>query len=199
MNYPAAMNSILPIILASASPRRADLLRQAGIDFIAMPADVDERCLPNEEPDNHVIRLATEKARVVADKFEHGLVIGADTVVVVDGRILGKPVDRAEAVSMLRLLSGRGHRVMTGLALANAGSREVLCHVEITDVFFRELGDREIDAYVNSGEPMDKAGAYGIQEKGVFFVRRVEGCYNNVVGLPLFALGQMLGRGRGTV
>lgn len=199
MNYPAAMNSILPIILASASPRRADLLRQAGIDFIAIPADVDERVLSGEEPEAHVMRLATEKARVVAEKTGHGLVIGADTVVVIDGKILGKPVDRAEAVSMLRLLSGRGHRVMTGLTLANVGSREVSCHVEVTDVFFRELGDREIDAYVNSGEPMDKAGAYGIQEKGVFFVRRVEGCYNNVVGLPLFALGRMLGMARETV
>lgn len=186
------MKNRIPIILASASPRRSELLRQVGIDFIAMPADVDEAYRGGETPSEHALRLAAEKALSVAGQVDEGIVIGADTVVIIDGRVLGKPVDRENAVAMLRTLAGRRHQVMTGMAVLGRPSGKMLQRLEVTDVWFRELGDDEIKAYVQSGEPMDKAGAYGIQGKGALFVSRIEGCYNNVVGLPLFALGQML-------
>jgi septum formation protein len=182
-----------PIILASNSPRRKELLRQIGLDFKTDPADVDERILPDEAPEAYAIRVSLDKARVVAQRAGTGLVIGADTIVVLDNVILGKPVDSRDAERMLSLLSNRMHRVITGLALMDAGTGKTLTRSEDTRVWFRTLTNDEIISYVNSGEPLDKAGAYGIQGKGALLIDRIEGCYFNVVGLPLSLLGKMLG------
>lgn len=169
------------LVLASASPRRQQILRAAGIPFIARPADVIEALLPDESPEALVKRLAEAKARAVWRDGE--LVLGADTVVVIDKTILGKPADEDEARRMLRLLSGRTHRVLTGIALFDG--TVVRADVEETMVHFRDLDDLEIADYAATGEPLDKAGAYGIQGAASKFVQRIEGCYFNVVGLPI--------------
>jgi len=192
--YAAGMNDCLPIVLASASPRRADLLRQIGVDFIAFPAEIDESYKAGEDPASHALRLAIGKAGVVAQQIEKGLVIGADTIVVVDGAVLGKPANREEAARMLQRLSGWTHQVITGIALVRSQPRSECHHVETTEVRFRDLSADEIWDYVDSGEPMDKAGAYAIQGRGALFVSGIDGCYHNVVGLPLFALGQLFSR-----
>jgi nucleoside triphosphate pyrophosphatase len=171
----------MELVLASGSPRRRELLRIARIAFTVRPADVDEQPLADEEPDAYVLRLAAAKARSVWRPGE--LTLGADTVVTVDGLLLGKPLDAADAGRMLRLLSGRTHQVLTGVCLYDGASARTA--VETTAVEFLEMSDAEIDAYVASGEPFDKAGAYGIQGEASKFVARVEGCYFNVVGLPL--------------
>lgn len=170
------------LILASRSPRRQELLQRAGIPFQVRPADVDERWLPGETPEEHVERLARTKARAVAAEPEQ-VVLGADTVVVVDGEILGKPTDADDAARMLRRLAGRAHRVLTGVCLKR-GAQEVTTW-ESTWVHFVPLSEEEIRDYVASGEPMDKAGAYAIQGLASKFVERIEGCYFNVVGLPV--------------
>jgi septum formation protein len=180
------------IVLASNSPRRRDLLRQIGLDFTIDPADIDEAVLPGEVPEEYAVRLALRKARVVAEREEHGIIIGADTIVVLNEEILGKPVDDRDAGRMLASLSGRMHRVITGLALVDGSSGTWITRTSITKVWFRELTPLMIGAYVATGEPLDKAGAYGIQEKGALLVDRIEGCYFNVVGLPLALLGEML-------
>lgn len=168
-------------VLASASPRRQQILRAAGIPFIARPADVIEALLPDESPEALVKRLAEAKARAVWRDGE--LVLGADTVVVIDKTILGKPADEDEARRMLRLLSGRTHRVLTGIALFDG--TVVRADVEETMVHFRDLDDLEIADYAATGEPLDKAGAYGIQGAASKFVPCIEGCYFNIVGLPI--------------
>ena len=180
------------LILASASPRRRELLTQAGFSFTVYPADVDESVRRGEGPTAYVTRLAREKAQVVFDAIgdAEAVVLGADTTVVLDGEILGKPVDKADAVRMLRGLSGRTHRVITGLAVVTARGTEA--GAEVTEVWFRELSDAEIVAYVETGEPMDKAGAYGIQGRAGKWIPRIEGCYFNVVGLPLARVSAML-------
>lgn len=171
------------LVLASHSPRRQDLLRQAGLSFIVViPADVEEDVWPGEDPFAHVQRLARAKAEAVS-AAPTDVVLGADTVVVVDGQILGKPRDHAGAALMLRLLSGREHQVVTGICLRRG--LHVICDAETTTVRFVPLSEEEICAYVASGEPMDKAGAYGIQGLASKFIDRIEGCYFNVVGLPL--------------
>ncbi len=180
------------IVLASASPRRRELLAQVGYSFVVEPADVDESVLSGETPVAHTQRLAREKALVAARRAGTGIVLAADTVVVVDGSILGKPSDREDAVRMLTLLSGRGHRVVTGVAVLDAATGRMDVRNSITGVWFRALSAREIAAYVATGEPLDKAGAYGIQERGALLVERLEGCYFNVVGLPLSLVGIML-------
>ncbi len=169
------------LVLASASPRRQKILRTAGIPFVARPAHLEERLLEGEGPEEHVKRLAEAKARAVWR--EGDTVLGADTVVVVDGLILGKPENNADAARMLRLLSGRTHRVLTGICLFDGNRRRVA--VEETGVEFLDLSEPEITTYIASGEPLDKAGAYGIQGGASKFVRRISGCYFNVVGLPL--------------
>ena len=171
----------MQLVLASASPRRRQILRSAGIPFIVRPADVIEAHLPGESPEAFVKRLAEAKARAVWRDGE--LVLGADTVVVIDKTILGKPADEDEARRMLRLLSGRTHRVLTGIALFNGTVARA--DIEETIVHFRDLDDLEISEYAASGEPLDKAGAYGIQGAASKFVPRIEGCYFNVVGLPI--------------
>jgi len=170
------------LVLASASPRRAEILRQAGIPFVVRPAAVDESALPGETPEEYVTRVAEWKAQAVEIKPGE-LVLGADTTVVVDGEILGKPVDAADARRMLGLLAGRPHEVLTGICLKRGGV--VLRDRASTRVWFAPLSEAEISAYVASGEPMDKAGAYAIQGLASKFIERIEGCYFNVVGLPV--------------
>ena len=181
------------LILASGSPRRRELLAQAGFAFTVRAADVDESVLPGEDPIQYVTRLAREKAQAVYVLEGQGtdlVVLGADTTVVLDGEILGKPVDEADAASMLARLSGRTHRVITGVAVVSAGGVEAAA--EVTAVRMRGLSDAEIAEYVETGEPMDKAGAYAIQGRAGRWIPRIEGCYFNVVGLPLALASTML-------
>ena len=184
------------IILASASPRRAELLSQIGVEFELAPSQVEERPHPDEAPPDYITRIARAKVIAVAGQQEVGLIIGADTVVVLDGRLIGKPDDPAEAQSMLRQLSGRWHAVMTGVALYDLETRREVADYNKTLVKFAQLTDREIEWYVNTGEPMDKAGAYGIQGLGGLFVDEIAGNYYNVVGLPIplvYRLARRLG------
>jgi septum formation protein len=180
------------LVLASASPRRRELLTQAGFSFSVHPAHIPEDPYPNEDPITYVTRLAREKAEAVYRELAdpQALILGADTTVTLDNTILGKPADPADAVRMLRLLSGRSHRVITGVALVSADSVEVAA--EVTAVRFLTLSDEEIAAYVASGEPMDKAGAYAIQGLAARWIPRIEGCYFNVVGLPLALVSTLL-------
>lgn len=180
------------IILASSSPRRRELLSQIGLPFSLMPVDIDERPRPGEPPVDYAERLALEKACAASDRLGGGIVIAADTIVVVHGAILGKPSDASDARRMLSELSGREHEVVTALAVRDTASARSAVRASITRVWFRTLTDREIDDYVATGEPLDKAGAYGIQGRGALLVERIEGCYSNVVGLPLSLLGEML-------
>ena len=177
------------MILASASPRRRELLSLLGWPFSVQISSIDEIIDPSESPSEAVVRLAIEKARSVISSPED-LVVAADTVVVKDGRILGKPSSRDEAFSMVSSLAGRTHTVLTGVAVAQ-GDR-LKGEVEVTSVAFRDLNDNQIKAYVETGEGMDKAGAYGIQGLGALLVDRIEGDYFNVVGLPLRRLSSML-------
>ncbi len=181
-----------PLILASNSPRRKDLLRQIGVDFSVDPADVDERVLPGESPEGYAVRVALDKARVTAARTGTGIVIAADTIVVLDDEILGKPADAADAERILMRLSGKVHCVITGLAVMDAATGKSLSRTSITRVWFRILAPSEIISYVATGEPLDKAGAYGIQERGALLVDKIDGCYFNVVGLPLSLLCQLL-------
>jgi septum formation protein len=181
------------VVLASQSPRRRDLLTLVGVAHEVRPADVDESVRPGEAPDAYVRRLAGEKARAVADGLGDpgAAVVAADTTVVVDGEILGKPADAAEARAMVRRLAGRAHEVFTGMAVVR-GPR-LADAVERVGVTFRPLGDDEIAAYVATGEPMDKAGAYGIQGYGATIVERVDGDYFAVMGLSLRRTVALLG------
>jgi septum formation protein len=180
----------LKVVLASSSPRRHDLLKLIGVDHEVVPADLDESQLPGEKPDAHAERLARSKAEVIAGSRWDALVIGADTIVVVDEHILGKPRDVADAARMLRMLSNRSHIVMTAVAVALGG--RTLSVVEKVTVSFRDLTEDEIARYIATGEPMDKAGAYGIQGYGATIVRRVEGDYFAVMGLSLVRLVDLM-------
>jgi len=186
------MASSNAIVLASASPRRAELLSSAGIDFSVVPGDIDETPLPREEPVAHVLRLAEGKAREAASRAAGRFFIGADTIVLCDGEILGKPADNDAATIMLRKLSGRKHHVITGFAVIDRESGRAIKRSVSTEVFFRLLGDAEIAAYVASGCPLDKAGAYAIQGGAAAMVTRINGSYTNVVGLPLCEVIEVL-------
>jgi septum formation protein len=179
---PASFYTGTMLVLASQSPRRSEILRQAGIPFTVRVADVDETPLAREKPEDYVRRLAKEKALAVRPGPEE-VVLGADTTVVVHGVMLGKPVDVNDARRMLHLLSGKRHEVMTGICLKSAAG--VILDWATTHVWFTEMTGREIEDYVASGEPMDKAGAYAIQGLASRFIERVDGCYFNVVGLPV--------------
>jgi septum formation protein len=179
------------VILASQSPRRRELLTLVGIPHTVQPADVDETYGPGEEPTAHAHRLAREKAAVVAAADPEALVIGSDTIVVVDGDVLGKPRDEAHAAQMLTRLAGRSHVVMTAVAVQWRGRERSA--VEVVGVTFHPLGVPEIHAYIATGEPMDKAGAYGIQGYGATIVERVDGDYFAVMGLPLQRLVWLMG------
>jgi septum formation protein len=180
------------LILASNSPRRRELMRQIGLDFRVDPADVDESVFPGESPEGYAVRVALDKAHAAAARAGTGIVIAADTIVVLDDEILGKPADPGDAERMLKLLSGNVHRVITGLAVMDAATGKVLTRTSITRVWFRSLAPHEIISYIATGEPLDKAGAYGIQERGALLVDKIDGCYFNVVGLPLSLLGELL-------
>jgi septum formation protein len=182
------------LVLASASPRRQELLRNAGITFEVQPADIPEDSLPGEAAKDCAERLAREKALAVARQRPHDVVLGADTVVVVDGQydgqLLGKPSDAADAARMLRMLSGREHQVITGVCLVVNGQSSMAS--ETTIVTMSEITDKDIEDYVASGEPMDKAGAYAIQGIASRWIPRIEGDYSNVVGLPVALVYSML-------
>jgi septum formation protein len=184
------------LVLASASPRRAEILRNAGFSFEVSPADVDETPRPHEPAEVYVRRLAEEKARVAVKRFAHAatpvIVIAADTTVVAGGQMLGKPENREDARRMLRLLSGQTHEVLTGVSVIRSSDGHVASHVEITRVSFAELSESEIEEYIASGEPLDKAGGYGIQGIAGKYVTRIEGCYFNVMGLPLSRLWSLV-------
>lgn len=179
------MQHAQPLILASASSRRAELLASAGIQCVVVPSGAAEDLLPGERPADHVARLARTKAREVAQATPGRFFLGADTAVVLDGEVLGKPRDAADAERMLRRLSGRTHEVMTGYEIYDKLGTRACGEVVITRVEFKTLSPEEIRAYVATGSSYDKAGAYAIQGRAAYMVRRVEGSYTNVVGLPL--------------
>jgi septum formation protein len=182
------------LVLASASPRRRELLTQAGFSFEVQAADIDESVHPGEDPIAYVTRLAREKAEAVfalrAGSDQSLTVLGADTTVCVDKQILGKPESPEDAARMLRLLSGRTHRVITGVALVSATQTQVAA--EVTAVQFLTLSEAEIAGYIATGEPNDKAGAYAIQGRAARWIPRIEGCYFNVVGLPIALVSTLL-------
>ena len=183
----------MKVILASASPRRQALLQQIGITPLVCPADFAEGSGTASQAQEVALNNAAGKCAAVAAKMGDELpVIAADTIVVIDNVILGKPQDVAAAKAMLQRLSGRTHQVMTGVAVSYKGQK--MSEVCVTDVSFRQLTAKEIDAYIATGEPMDKAGAYGIQGRGAVLVEKINGCYNNVVGLPLSLLYLMMQR-----
>lgn len=181
---------MVDIVLASASPRRRELLMGILPFFRVVPVEIDEECWFNGDPEEGARLAALEKARVASVSFPGSLVIGSDTVVVSDHHILGKPKDAEDACRMLGILSGREHEVMTGVALVGPGGETT--GVEITRVRFSRLSSEQIQAYVATEEPFDKAGAYGIQGRASAFVEGINGCYFNVVGLPVFRLAKML-------
>jgi septum formation protein len=186
-------NSTKTIRLASKSPRRQELLTQLQVEFSLVDIDVDETPYLNESPADYVQRLAIEKAQAGADKAGLALpILGADTIVVVDGRILGKPQDQREGIAMLTLLSQRSHQVMTSIAVVS--DKGVVSDLIITDVTFREITESEKLAYWHSGEPCDKAGGYGIQGLGGKFIERINGSYYAVVGLPLMETERLLAK-----
>ena len=178
------------IVLASASPRRRELLEQIHVSHIVHIADIDETPLLNESPESYVQRLADQKAVACIQKFNPQLpVLAADTVVVLDGKIMGKPNDKEDALAMLRELSGKTHHVFTAIALKGKKAHSAL---SVTQVTFRALLEHEIQAYCNSSEPLDKAGSYAIQGQGSLFIERINGSFSGVMGLPLFETAQLL-------
>lgn len=178
------------IVLASQSPRRRELLEQLGLEFRVHPANINEQARTGELPRAFVERMALEKARAVADEYADALVLGSDTIVVVDGHILGKPRDRDDGLRMLGLLSGREHEVLSAVALVSPKGESVC--TQLSRVGFRPLTDDEISAYWASGEPVDKAGAYAIQGLGAIFIEHLAGSYSGVMGLPLFETTRLL-------
>jgi len=180
------------LILASRSPRRYELMKQVGLDFDVIPSEVEENFIEGESPKEHVIRLAVTKALDVGNRYPNDWVIGADTVVYVDGIILGKPGNREEAMEMLRLISGKEHRVLTGISVRHSNNGKSDSEAVETAVRVKTLSQVEMEWYVRTGEPFDKAGGYGIQGIGSFMIESINGSYTNVVGLPVCELIQML-------
>ena len=174
-----------PIYLASKSPRRKKLLKQIGINFKSLNVDLDEEIFDGEHPIKTVKRLAEEKLNIAVEKIDEGIVITADTIVVLNKQIIGKPKNKKDAFKILKMLSGNTHYVYTGFAIKNISTNKMIVDYEKTAVTFRELNREEIENYIKSKSPMDKAGAYGIQDYGAVFVEKINGCYYNVMGLPL--------------
>jgi septum formation protein len=174
-----------PFILASASPRRIELLRLLGLDFAVMPSGADETFRQGESPPAHTLRLSVDKAGLIAEANPGSWVLGADTIVVIDGEALGKPADPEEARQMLKKLSARVHTVFTGFTIIRQEARIAVSEVAESKVLFREIPEDEMDWYVSSREPYDKAGAYAVQGMGAFFIKEIRGSYTNVMGLPL--------------
>ncbi len=180
------------LVLASSSPRRADILRRANVSFqIKVPPNLNEES-SSSHPAKHVLSLSRQKATSVASQFKEGIILGADTIVVLDGQILGKPKDEREAFAILKKLSGRKHTVYTGVTLVNKQNGKVISDYDSTQVTFNRLDEKQILSYVETAEPMDKAGAYGIQGMGSFLVHSIQGSLNNVIGLPTELLKRML-------
>ncbi len=183
------INSSIPIYLASKSPRRRKLLKQVNLNFKSFSVEMDEKVFPNEKPSKAVLRLSKEKLNLAKQKVKNGIIITADTIVVLNNNIIGKPINKKDAFKILKSLSGRTHIVYTGYTVYNSNTQKSISEYEKTKVSFRELTDQEITEYINSGSPMDKAGAYGIQDDfGAVFIKKINGCYYNVVGLPLSKL-----------
>lgn len=183
----------LPIILASNSPMRKKLLHQLNLDFNVLNVEVDESLMENEKPVHLVKRLSLEKLKKAKEKIQNGIIITADTIVVLDGKVINKPVDEDDAKRILLSLSGRRHTVYTGYSVYNSSKNKTITEYEKTYVYFRKLNKKEIEDYILSGSPMDKAGAYGIQDDfGAVFIQKINGCYYNVVGLPLMKLYQSI-------
>ncbi|MDQ3713502.1 MAG: Maf family protein [Acidobacteriota bacterium] len=177
------MINLPKLILASASPRRAEILKAVGWEFEKYAAEIDETELPNEKPADYVRRLAVEKAVAVAEKYKNALVLGADTIVVIENQIVGKPKDLAVARKMLRMLSGNWHEVLTGVAIVR--DEKISIGLQRTRVKFTELSKAEIEFLIERGEPLDKAGAYAVQAQAALFIEQIKGDYWNVVGLPV--------------
>jgi septum formation protein len=183
----------LPIYLASKSPRRRKLLKQINLNFKSFSVDMEEKIKPGEKPSVSVKRLSKEKLEIARQKINRGIIITADTIVVLNKKVIGKPKDRKEAKRFLQKLSGKVHTVYTGFSIYNSENKMLLTDYEKTSVEFRNLTTKEIDDYIKSGSPMDKAGAYGIQDDfGAVFIKKINGCYYNVVGLPLTRVYQTL-------
>lgn len=192
------MTLVLPkLILASGSPRRVEILTSVGWEFEKHAADVDESLRNGEAPEDYVVRLACEKAEAVAAKFSDSIVLGADTTVVIDGEILGKPIDMDDARRMLRVLSGNWHEVLTGVAVVENGSTRFA--MQRTRVKFIEMTDDEIEFLAEKGDPLDKAGAYAVQAQAALFIEKVEGEYWNVVGLPINLVYELIAQKGETV
>lgn len=179
----------IPLFLASKSPRRRKLLKQLNLKFRSFSVEMDEVIYPDESPSKAVIRLSREKMNLAKEKVNKGIIITADTIVVLEKKILGKPINKKDAYHILKTLSGKTHTVYTGYSIYNFMNNKLISEMEKTKVTFRELTEKEIKEYINSGSPMDKAGAYGIQDDfGAVFIKKINGCYYNVVGLPLSKL-----------
>ena len=189
-NDKCSMINLPKLILASASPRRAEILEAVGWEFEKHAAEIDETELPNENPADYVQRLAGEKAAAVAEKYKNRLVLGADTIVVIENKIIGKPKDLADARKMLRMLSGNWHEVLTGIAIIK--DKEISIGLQRTRVKFAELSDTEIEFLVQEGKPLDKAGAYAVQAQAALFIEQIEGDYWNVVGLPVSLVYELI-------
>jgi len=183
VNGKCSMIKLPKLILASASPRRAEILTAVGWEFEKHAAEIDETELPNEKPADYVQRLAGEKAAVIAEKYKNRLVLGADTIVVIKNKIIGKPKDLADARKMLQMLSGKWHEVLTGVAIVK--DDEISIGLQRTQVKFAELTEAEIEFLIERGEPLDKAGAYAVQAQAALFIEQIKGDYWNVVGLPI--------------
>jgi septum formation protein len=180
------------LVLASSSPRREDILKQLKLRFTIVPGKIDESKFIEKDPEKLVKKLALEKAKSVSDLVEDALIIAADTVVIYENRILGKPADSQEAKEQLKLLRGKEHQVMTGLAVLSSDTGEVQVENNITIVKMLNISDENIDKYISTGEPLDKAGSYGIQGLGGLFVEGIKGSYYSVVGLPIHQLAEIL-------
>lgn len=181
------------IVLASGSPRRKELLSSLGLNFKIIKSDYDENIENKEFSNELIIHLAEEKVKDVAIKVKKpSIIIGADTVVIIDNQILGKPVDEADAFNMLKKLSGRTHKVVTAISIFDNSINKIYSEAVTSEVTFKNLSDKEIKNYIKTGEPMDKAGSYGIQAYGALFVKSINGCYFNIVGLSIFKLSEML-------
>jgi len=180
------------LILASKSPRRSDLLKQAGLTFSIIPSEFDESSVTMSDPESYVRTLAKSKATDISKKHPDSWVLGADTIVLIDDSILGKPGSKDEARSMLKQLSGKTHQVITGYCLCCQTQNDIISETVKTDVRFKTLSDTEIEWYIQTGEPFDKAGAYAIQGIGTFLVKSINGSYTNVVGLPICEVMELL-------
>lgn len=183
---------MVKIILASASPRRKQLLKQIGLDFEIIPSNIEEKLNPRYKPQRQAEILSLQKAKAVAGKIKNGVVIGADTFIYLENDMIGKPKDEKDAERILKKLSGKVHYVITGFTLIDTESNRTVTKSEVTKVWFRRVNDKEIKSFIKKEHPLDKAGAYAINELAAVFIERIEGDYFNIVGLPLFALTKEL-------